>query len=243
MAREQAQRAEEPLGRVAIAALGLHRLDDHAEVLAGRERLVHRGERRDLGGEQRIVLGVAEPLAAARRCRRSPPRRRSPLGAVGSSPGVLPHRERRERRTGSRRARTARACSASASRAARAACGRGSCPRTRAPCVASGRAQLMPAQRHRLLVGLGARRDERDVRQARARAGAASSRSRPRPRSRRPRCRRCATSVSPNSPSMYARTTGSSANPPTTVAVWLMPSSTASGSASIETIHGPAERR
>jgi hypothetical protein len=52
-----------------------------------------------------------------------------------------------------------------------------------------------------------------------------------------------ATRVSANSPSMYARTTGSSPNPPTTVAVWLMPSSTDSGSASIETIHGPAERR
>ena len=38
------------------------------------------------------------------------------------------------------------------------------------------------------------------------------------------------TSVAPNSPSTYARTTGSSAKPPTTVAVWLMPSSTASGS-------------
>jgi hypothetical protein len=51
------------------------------------------------------------------------------------------------------------------------------------------------------------------------------------------------TSVSPNSPSVYARTTGSSANPPTTVAVWLMPSITASGSASTDTIHGPADRR
>ena len=28
VARQQAQRAEEPLGRVAIAALALHRLDD-----------------------------------------------------------------------------------------------------------------------------------------------------------------------------------------------------------------------
>ena len=56
--------------------------------------------------------------------------------------------------------------------------------------VASGRGQLMPAQRDRLLVGLGARRDERDVRQAGHELAQRRSRTPPPPRSRRARCRR-----------------------------------------------------
>ncbi len=73
VAREQAQRPEEARGRVAVAALALHRLDDAHEVLAAREALVDCHERRDLGREQRIVVAVAEALeelVEGRRCRR-----------------------------------------------------------------------------------------------------------------------------------------------------------------------------
>jgi hypothetical protein len=51
------------------------------------------------------------------------------------------------------------------------------------------------------------------------------------------------TRVSPNAPSTKPCTTYDSAKPPHWVAVWLMPSSTASGSSSIDTNHGPDERR
>src|SRR5690606_1000727 len=97
VARQEAQPAEEPLGGVPIAALALHGLDDRAEELAGRERLVHGRERRDLGGEQRVLLGVAEPLAelveGAGGARGVEPARRGGLLA-----GRAPHGERREPR-------------------------------------------------------------------------------------------------------------------------------------------------
>jgi len=164
-ARQQAQRPEEPLGREPVATLALHRLDDRAEVRAGAERLVHRDQRRDLGREQRVVLGLAEPLAeladVAGRGGGVEPARRG--GLVGRR---VPHRERRERalvavdleRRALRRGvgRVQRQQRA----AVEAALEREHAGRVLARAVD-------PAQRHRLLVRLGPRRHERDVGQPR----------------------------------------------------------------------------
>ena len=126
--------------------------------------------------------------------RRSPTARSAPRRAC-STPGTA----RRSPR--SRAARTACASTGCGWRAARAGCGRGSCPRRRAPCRVLAGGAVDAAQRERLLVGLGARGGEGDVRQPGHQVAQRAAQLGAPPRSRRPRCRRCDTRLSPNAPS------------------------------------------
>ena len=94
VAGQQPERPEEARGGVAVAALGLHRLDDAGEVRPVGERPVDHGQRRDLGGQQRIVVGVAEARGQGRRgrrCRRRRSTRPAPAAARrwgSSTPGT-----------------------------------------------------------------------------------------------------------------------------------------------------------